>query len=114
MPRRARSIVLKPSVMAGLVASFGVKLDVQFDRAVGRNAAKPSACHPERLPAIQQVTVPTPVLTLCSIATKLESQHLDITASSVVLADAKSMVSTTRNAPHTAGGSQITVTDVGT
>jgi hypothetical protein len=111
--RRARSIVLNPAVMAAFVASFGAKLDVQVDRELGQNAAKPSSCHPLRRYAIQHDTVPRPTFLGCNVLVKLGSQHMDVMVTSVVLADATSMVSTTKSAFRTPGGSQITVTDVG-
>jgi hypothetical protein len=111
--RRSRSVVLDRKLMAALVASFGAKLDTQLDHALGRNASTPSACVPSRQYQISHAATPRLTLIACNVLAKRGSQHLNISATSLVLADAKSIVATTRDAPHTPGGSEIMVTDDG-
>jgi hypothetical protein len=111
---RRRSIVPDPAVMSAIVAGFGAKLDSSLDRKLGRNAATPSICHPERVASIRAVTRPLLVPVFCIVAAAIGSQHLTIALHSVVVDDHGRLASSSRSRPHVGGGSQITVTDFGT
>lgn len=107
---RPRSVVPTPALMAALIERFGAKPDLTTSWIIG---GTPSQCHPAETLAIQDARAPRLALGECHVVAKLGNQHLTIWLTSLVLADATSMVGTSRSTPTFPGGSTVSVSDVG-
>lgn len=107
---RAHSVVPTPARMAGLMEAFGAKRDLRISRIMG---GTPAQCHPAQILAVQDARTPRLALVECHVVAKLGNQNLTIWLTSLVLADATSMVGTSRSTPTLAGGSTISVSDAG-